>query len=84
MSQILVRNVEPKTVERLKANAAASGRSLEAEIRRILDREARWAEQSTGFWAATDAFRAELAGTEQTDSALMRHDGRQANDAPMR
>ena len=72
MSQILVRNVEPATVEALKAVAAASGRSLEAEVRRILDREAQHAQRASDFWAVTDAFRAELAGTEQTDSAELR------------
>lgn len=36
MSQILVRNVEPEVVEKLKARAKKNGRSLEAEARTIL------------------------------------------------
>jgi len=41
MSQILVRNVEKETIERLKERAQRNGRSLEAEARVILSREAR-------------------------------------------
>lgn len=36
MAQLLVRNVEEETVARLKARAAANGRSVEAEHREIL------------------------------------------------
>lgn len=36
MSQILVRNLSPETVERLKKRARANNRSLEAEVREIL------------------------------------------------
>jgi plasmid stability protein len=37
MSQILVRNLSPETVERLKERARDHKRSLEAEVRSILD-----------------------------------------------
>jgi plasmid stability protein len=36
MAQVLVRNVDEDVVERLKARAAAAGRSLEAELRDIV------------------------------------------------
>jgi plasmid stability protein len=36
MAQLLVRNVDEETVARLKARAAAHGRSIEAEHREIL------------------------------------------------
>jgi plasmid stability protein len=36
MAQLLVRNVDEETVARLKARAAANGRSVEAEHREIL------------------------------------------------
>jgi plasmid stability protein len=36
MAQLLVRNVDEETVARLKARAAAHGRSVEAEHREIL------------------------------------------------
>ena len=41
MAQVLVRDLPEEVVARLKAKAAAKGRSLEAELRRILDRAAR-------------------------------------------
>lgn len=41
MAQVLVRDLPEETVARLKARAAAKGRSLEAELREILDRAAR-------------------------------------------
>jgi plasmid stability protein len=37
MSQILVRNLSPETVELLKKRARENKRSLEAEVREILD-----------------------------------------------
>jgi len=40
MAQVLVRNLDKKTVDRLKARARRNGRSLEAELRVILEREA--------------------------------------------
>jgi plasmid stability protein len=36
MGQVLVRNLADETIARLKARAAANGRSMEAEIREIL------------------------------------------------
>jgi plasmid stability protein len=36
MAQVIVRNLEPKTVELLKARARRHGRSLEAELRATL------------------------------------------------
>ena len=38
---ILVRGLDPKTVQRLKAQARVNGRSLEQEIQEILERAAR-------------------------------------------
>ena len=40
MSQILVRNLDKEVVQNLKRNALENGRSLEAEVRMILEREA--------------------------------------------
>ena len=36
MAQVLIRNLDPATVEALKARAAACGRSLEQELRLLL------------------------------------------------
>jgi len=40
MAQILVRNVDPKAVERLKARARWHGRSLQSEVKVLLERAA--------------------------------------------
>jgi plasmid stability protein len=41
MSDVLVRDLEPKTVAALKQRAARSGRSLQAEVKLILEQAAR-------------------------------------------
>jgi plasmid stability protein len=41
MAQIIVRNLDDAVVERLKARAKANGRSLEAEVRQILEQSAK-------------------------------------------
>ena len=40
MGQVLVRNVDERTIERLKLRAGLKGHSLEQELREILDRAA--------------------------------------------
>ncbi len=40
MAQILIRNLDDATIERLKLRAAQSGRSLQAEVKIILDQAA--------------------------------------------
>ncbi|KKK99011.1 hypothetical protein LCGC14_2637020 [marine sediment metagenome] len=40
MAQILVRDLDPKAVERLKKRAKADGRSLQAEVKMILEQAA--------------------------------------------
>jgi plasmid stability protein len=40
MAQILVRNIEDSTFERLKRKASASGKSTEAFVRALIEREA--------------------------------------------
>jgi plasmid stability protein len=39
-AQVIVRNLDPGVVDALKARARANGRSLEAELRILLEREA--------------------------------------------
>lgn len=41
MAQILVRNLETETVDRLKARARGRGRSLQAEVKSILEQAAK-------------------------------------------
>ncbi len=40
MAQVLIRNIDDAVVRKLRARAKANGRSLEAELRLMLEREA--------------------------------------------
>lgn len=40
MAQVLIRDLDEQTVKKLKARAASNGRSLQAELRMILERAA--------------------------------------------
>ena len=76
MSQILVRNVKPETLRRLKKQAARSGRSLQSEVKTILDRAAE--EPILDPRAAlelADRIRARFRGRKFSDSTeLIRED----------
>ena len=57
---ILVRGLDPRTVQRLKARARINGRSLQQEIREILERAAgmltiREARRLSERWTHTDS-----------------------------
>lgn len=58
MAQVLVRNLDDEVVERLKARAAKAGRSLESELRGILEAAAReerdaWVRRAAAIRART-------------------------------
>lgn len=80
MSDILIRNLSPATVEFWKRRAAKHRRSLQAEIATVLDetagRETALAANPYAEFAAWAAeFRKRTAGTHQTDSTeLIRED----------
>ena len=69
MAQVLVRELDPETVERLKARAARHGRSLEAELRLILEQAA--ARDSAKAAVLASRVRRRLAGRTHTDSAIL-------------
>jgi len=74
MSQILVRNLSPETVERLKKRAKDNNRSLEAEVREILERSANVSSSLEEFYRTTAEIRA-AAGTQTSDAVnLIRED----------
>jgi hypothetical protein len=51
MAQVIIRNLDPETVEALKARAKRNGRSLEAELREVLsERVARDAREEFLDW----------------------------------
>lgn len=69
MAQVLVRDLDDVIVERLKQRARRHGRSLEAELRLILERSAR-ADMLEARRVA-ERIRGELAGRAHSDSAEM-------------
>jgi plasmid stability protein len=74
MSQILIRNLPEETVESLKRQAKRNSRSLEAEARDILRREATKAERREDFLQFAAQIRA-ANGPQRTDSVeLIRAD----------
>ena len=75
MSEILVRNLDPDLVERLKMRAKLNRRSLQAEVREILEREVRPSRLSREeFLAIVDRIRSN-APPQMTDSVdLIRED----------
>lgn len=74
MAQILVRNLEPEVVERLKKRAQGHGRSLQAEVAEILRRESQMQTMEEARAAAEEIQRM-FAGRKFPDSAeLIRED----------
>jgi plasmid stability protein len=76
MAQILVRNLDESVVRKLKKRAKKNGRSLQAEAKVILQKEAVQPKLSMEeARKAADAFRARFKGRKFTDSAeLIRED----------
>lgn len=74
MAQVIVRQLEPEVVERLKLHARANGRSLEAELRVMLRTMAQRQTREEGERAAQE-FREKLRGRLPNDStAALRED----------
>lgn len=74
---MLVRNLDPEVVERLKERARSNGRSLQKEVRTILEGAARTytmeeARDVTAKW------RERLAGGKHSDSAELIRETREA------
>ena len=73
MAQILVRKLPEELVQQLKTRAERNSRSLEAEVREIL--QAAVTKERTDFFRAADAMRARLAGRHHTETLeLLRED----------
>lgn len=79
MSDLLVRDIDPKTLAGLKQRAARHGRSLQREVRRILDEVAAEEPTSDNFWEWAREMRKLTAGTYQTDSAELIREDRDSN-----
>ncbi|MBI4482063.1 MAG: hypothetical protein HY652_04135 [Acidobacteria bacterium] len=68
MSQVLVRDLDFAVIERLKARARQNGRSLQAELKDILERAAR---SNTDVRAKAERFARRLANRRHSDSAAL-------------
>ena len=75
MAQVLIRDVAPEVVAKLKARALRNRRSLEAELRVIFDHAVD--EQSVPMLAEIDRVRALFAGRTFDDSAVLVHEDRE-------
>jgi plasmid stability protein len=70
MAQVLIRNLDDKVVGRLKKQAKQHGRSLQAEVKLILEQAA---PDYEAVWKRIDRFRNKLerSGRKFSDSAEM-------------
>jgi plasmid stability protein len=74
MPDVLVRNIAERDLELLEERAQASGRSLQAELKRILELAARAADEDAAR-ALAEQVSSTLAGRPHPDSAdLIRKD----------
>jgi plasmid stability protein len=74
MSQILIRGLDDAVIERLKKRAKARHRSLESELRDILERASKQVDPISAA-ALADRVRHKLEGRTHSDSAaLIRED----------
>lgn len=69
MAQVLVRDLDKTVIERLKARAQQHGRSLQVELKTILEQATRTNAVVAGKIAAR--LRKKLAGRAHTDSAKL-------------
>jgi plasmid stability protein len=75
MAQLLVRNLSGKTLELLRSRASHNRRSLESEVRAILEDTAEREGVRNEFWRFADEMRESLRNIPQSDSAdLIRED----------
>lgn len=68
MAQVLIRGLDESVVKRLKERAGANGRSLEAELRAVLEQAASFDTLAETRELAT-RLRRRLAGRKYSDSA---------------
>lgn len=76
MPDLLIRNVKPETMAHLKSAAEHHGRSVQAEVRELLDRSEEHSRRMAEARQRIAEFRERHPGPEQPDSAELRHIGR--------
>jgi plasmid stability protein len=75
MAQILVRDLDPSLLDRLKGQARQHGRSLQGEVKAILEASARLSPGEAREVA--ERWRQRLAGRMRSDSAQMVREDRE-------
>ncbi len=74
MAQLLVRNLAQKVVDRLKKQAKAGGKSLQSEVKTILEEASNRVDQKA-FFDKAETIRRSLSGRNLLDSTtLIRED----------
>jgi plasmid stability protein len=75
MPQVLVRNLDHSVVKKLKEQALRNGRSLQAELKAILETQVRLAGRAEGRKLAA-RIRRRIGRRPQTDSGLLQAEDR--------
>jgi plasmid stability protein len=76
MAQVLIRDLDDSVVEKLKRQAADHGRSLQAELKAILEEQAQQAGKAEAR-ALAARIRHRIASRPQTDSGILQAEDRQ-------
>jgi plasmid stability protein len=77
MAQILVRELDESVVKRLKSRAKANGRSMESEIRVILEAAAHVHDDKSRFIKDVERLRKHIGRRRQTDSGILQAEDRE-------
>jgi plasmid stability protein len=79
MAQVLIRNIPSEVLDGLKARAQQSKRSLQGEVRVILEEAAKPSSRRNlaAFLKHAKALRRKTSGAKQTDSALLLREDRE-------
>ena len=75
MAQVLVRGLDESLVQKLKKRAAQNGRSLQAELKAILEAHARLASKAEARRLAR-RIRRRIGSRPQTDSGILQAEDR--------
>ncbi len=76
MAQILVRELDESVVKKLKSRAKSNGRSMEAEIRTILEGAAQDHVDKARFIKEAAALRERIGRRRQTNSGILQAEDR--------
>lgn len=76
MATITIHNLDPQLVEKLKRQAKANHRSLQAELHDILNKSVSVAMSKRQFLARADRIAAMTPKVPQTDSAILLREDR--------